>query len=217
LLGLLFGCATSSMNSTHSAASNNSGQPVDVSDVKPNAPLTANTHFAAGQVAESQNDLPRAIAQYEAACKLDRTATVPLLRLGMIYTQQGRFEQAIATWNRYIKATNGDASGYVDLGYTCEIAQRFSDAETAYKTAIARDPQNETAHVDYGLMLARQGKIDQAITQLQAVMSMADVHYNLASVLESKGKKEEAKAEYEKALQIDPAMTDAKNRLASLE
>ena len=113
--------------------------------------------------------------------------------------------------------TNDDAAGYVNLGYTYEMAHRPADAETAYKTAIAKQPTNEPARVNYGLLLTRAGRLPEAIAQLQTVLTPAEVHYDLASVFESEGKKTAAKAEYQKAIEIDPDMSDAKVRITALE
>lgn len=212
---LISGCTQTPVH--QASASNNIVPAVDANEPRADAPLTANTRFAAGQVAESQGDFRRAITQYELASKLDHTASVPLLRLGMIYTQLGEFDNAVGAWNRYIKATNGDAAGYCDLGYTQELAQRFPEAEAAYKIAIARQPKNETARVDYGLMLARRGRLKEATIQLQTVLTAAEAHYNLASVLESEGKLEDAKSQYQEALRLDPKMTDAQTRLAAID
>ena len=71
--------------------------------------------------------------------------------------------------------------------------------------------------MNYGLMLARQGRFSEASTQLGAVLTAAEVHYDLASVMESQGKTADAKAEYLKALQSDPRMDDARARLAALD
>jgi tetratricopeptide (TPR) repeat protein len=211
LAGITSACASNNHtvnNSTHVSADE---------VAHPDAPLTADTRFAAGQLAESQGDMPRAITQYQEAVKLDPKASAPLLRLGMIYTNQQQFDEAVSTWNRYIKVTGGAAAGYCDLGYTLELAGRSSEAELAYRTAIAKDPKNETAQVNYGLMLERAGRTDEAITQLQTVLTPAEVHYNLASVLESQGKISAAKAEYKQAIQLDPEMYDAKVRLTALD
>jgi tetratricopeptide (TPR) repeat protein len=179
-------------------------------------PLTADSHFAAGQVAETQSDVPRAVEQYELALKLDPKHPGSLFRLALIYTQQQQYPEAIQTWTRYISATGNSASGYNNLGLCLELADRAEEAEVAYQTGIKREPNNQPCHVNYGLMLARHGRVEEATAQLQAVLTPAEVHYNLASVLELQGQKEHAKAEYRKALQIDPAMNDAKERLASL-
>jgi Flp pilus assembly protein TadD len=66
------------------------------------------------------------------------------------------------------------------------------------------------------LLLAKQNKIEEAIRVWQPVLSDAEVHYNLASVYEQAGRKQEAKVEFQKAVQLDPNFQDAKNRLAEL-
>jgi tetratricopeptide (TPR) repeat protein len=52
---------------------------------------------------------------------------------------------------------------------------------------------------------------------LQAVLTPAEVHYNLASVLEHQNRKEAAKAEYRKAIELDPNLVDAQTRLSALQ
>jgi Tfp pilus assembly protein PilF len=56
-----------------------------------------------------------------------------------------------------------------------------------------------------------------AITQLRAVLTPAEVSYNIGSVHEMKGRKEQAKAEYQRALAMDPDFADAEARLAALD
>ena len=65
-------------------------------------------------------------------------------------------------------------------------------------------------------MLARRGRINEATLQFQAVLSPAQVHYNLGSVYELQGRKQQAKAEYRKAAELDPNLSDARTKLATL-
>jgi Flp pilus assembly protein TadD len=71
--------------------------------------------------------------------------------------------------------------------------------------------------VNYGLMLARAGRISESIAQLQVVLTPAEVHYDLASVFESEGKKTAAREEYQKAIDLDPDMSDAKVRISAVQ
>ena len=66
-------------------------------------------------------------------------------------------------------------------------------------------------------MLARVGRTNEAIVQLQAVLPEAQVYYNLASMHEVQGRREEAKTAYRKAASLDPELIEAKTRLAALE
>ena len=179
--------------------------------------LNANTHFAAGQLAESQQRFPEAIIQYRQALELDPKHLPALYRLAMVHTRLGQHDQALDTWQRYIRVTDDKATGYSNLGYACEIADRREDAERAYRQAIAIDPQNQPARVNYGLMLARRGDFPSATEHLSAVLTPAQVHYNLGSVHELQKRPTEARLEYRRALELDPTLTAARKRLAALD
>ena len=90
-------------------------------------------------------------------------------------------------------------------------------AEETYKTAIARDPLHSPCRVNYGLMLARHNRTDEAVTQLSTALKPAEVSYNLGRVCEEQGKTEQAKAYYQDALSKDPTLHDAQAQLAKLK
>jgi tetratricopeptide (TPR) repeat protein len=179
--------------------------------------LTAETHFAAGQLADVQGSFDRAIVQYQAALKLRPNFPEALFRLGIDYMHLKQNPQAIATWKQYIKATNESANGYSNLGLAQQLAGDTAGAEESYRKGIERDPKNQHCRVNYGVMLAMQNRTSEATLQFQAVLTPAEVHYNLGSVYEQQGKLDEARAEYSEALKLDPKMRDAESRLASLK
>jgi tetratricopeptide (TPR) repeat protein len=179
--------------------------------------LTANTRFAAGQLAESQGSTPNAIIQYREAIKIDPSHQQALYRLGVLYAEIKDYPNAIEIWKQYIIATNGSATGYANLGFCDELAGRLNDAERAYQAGIAKETLNQQCRINYGLMLTRTGRANEAVIQLQTVLKPAEVHYNMASVYEQQKKSDLARAEYRKALELDPAMMDARTRLAELD
>jgi tetratricopeptide (TPR) repeat protein len=195
-------------------ASANSNEKFEKSD---DPPFTADTRFAAGQLAEAQGNLDNAITQYKAALKLNPKHVDALFRLGMVEVQARQYDEAIATWKRYLSVTNNSVQGLNNLALTYEAAGRFDEAEKTYQAGIARDPQFQGCRLNYGLMLARRGQLEPAIAQLSAVLPPAAVHYNLGAVCEQQGRTEEAKAYYRKALELDPKLRDARAKLAAMK
>jgi tetratricopeptide (TPR) repeat protein len=180
-------------------------------------PLTAETHFAAGQLNETQGNAALAIEQYEAALKLNPKYIPALYRMAFVYSQSRDFPKAIETWTRYIDVTNHSAIGYSNLGYCQELSGDADTAELSYQAGIEHDASSQACRVNYGLMLTRQGRIEEAKAQFGAVLSPAEAHYNIASVLQQQGKKDAARAEFIEALKTDPKLADAQTRLAELE
>jgi Tfp pilus assembly protein PilF len=112
--------------------------------------------------------------------------------------------------------TNNSAAAYNNLAFFYEAAGRLDDAEATYKEGIAHDPEATVCRYNYGLMLARRGRINDALAQLTIVQTPAEANYNIGSIYEQQGQIEQAKAFYAKALSLDPNLRDARARLAAL-
>ena len=214
--------------STQSSPIGQANAPSSDFDAKPTPPVEAGTHFAAAQLAESRGDLDAAAGQYQAAATQyqraprlaaasDRTSyQVSLYRLGMILTAE-RKPEAIPVWQQYVTATDGSATAYSDLGYALDLAGRPADAEAAFRAGIAKDPKSEACRVNYGRLLARRRQLDDAAAQLAAVLTPAEVEFDLGAVFEQQGDRATAAVHYHRALQLDPKLNDAKLRLAAIE
>ena len=199
------------------AAQRDAKQNPDKFETMSEPPLTADTRFAAGQLAEYQGDLNRAASQFIEALKIDPNHRNSLFHLGAVYTQMGRYGDAVTMWQRYMKVTNYSPASYNNLALCYEQAGKLDEAEKTYRAGIAKDPADTSCRLNYGLMLGRHGRIDDATAQLQTVCSPAEVQYNLGSVFEQQGNKEEARRRYQRALELDPKLVDARSRLATLK
>ena len=179
-------------------------------------PIASETRYAAGQLAESRGAYAQAIEQYRHALRRDPKHLPSLYRTGVVYAEMRRYDDAIAAWKRYTAATADSAAGYSNLGFCYELARRPEEAETAYLKGIRKDPRHVACRVNYGLMLVRSGREGEGRLQLQSVLKPAEVHYNVGSVFESLGRPAQAKAEYGKAIDLDPNFADAQARLDAL-
>lgn len=178
--------------------------------------VLAQTYFAAGQLSESEGHAECAVVQYEQALRLNPKHVPTLYRMGVVLTKQKKYDDAVAMWKRYIDATGNLASGYSNLGFTYEMAADVPNAEAAYKQGLDIDPKDNSCRMNYGLMLARQNRTDEAKSELAEVLSPAEISYNLATIYEQQGAMARAKEELQNALAENPAMKEAQDKLASL-
>lgn len=198
--------------------SDNSGIPTGAK-IEPAERVDPNykAHLAAAELALSQNNLPEATRQYNNVLAKDPDNVKALFNLGTLYVYQRQFDQAIAAWDRYVRVTDNNSIAWSNLGRAHELAGHWKEAEVNYLRAIERDPQNKSARVNYGILLAKRDRIDEATKQLSTVLVPAEVQYNLASVYELKKNYPQARAAYERALSFDPELMIAKQRLQLMQ
>lgn len=83
----------------------------------------------------------------------------------------------------------------------------YAKAETDYREALKRDPENATAKHNLGVILNEQGRYEEAIPMLKEALKADDKdavgHYVLASALSHKGLFDEAMVEAQKATLLD--------------
>jgi tetratricopeptide (TPR) repeat protein len=65
-----------------------------------------------------------------------------------------------------------DARALFDAGYVADAENRPDDAADFYRRAIAANPNSFDAHLSLGLLLARQGKQDEARSELQTATTL---------------------------------------------
>lgn len=78
-------------------------------------------------------------------------------------------EAALTPW---VAAHSTDARALFDAGYVADAEDRRDDAAALYRRAIEADPTSFEAHVSLGLLLARQGKPDEARPELAAATAL---------------------------------------------
>lgn len=222
-LTLVAGCGTGKSDVSYVGTETTGDAGYDVEPFEGKPQVTADTYFAAGQFHETSVVRPVnkratpeqqarqrraqrevAIKQYEKALSLDSNHGPSLFRLGVLTTEAKEFETATDYWRRYVDVTGGTAGAWVNLAICLECAGDFVEAETAYRNAIAADPQDKTARVNLGMLLAREGRQQEAIAQLSDVLEPAAVHWHLAHALERRGDHSAANRHFRAAASIDP-------------
>jgi tetratricopeptide (TPR) repeat protein len=117
---------------------------------------------------EAQNQLPPGTqAPDSGAERRLATAADSQREMAESKIEQRDFEGARPLLEKYLRQHPSDARALFDLGYV-EDAGSHTDAATAdYHKAIAADPKQFEARLALGLLLAHQGKYDEAREQMQ--------------------------------------------------
>src|SRR5207245_10637492 len=88
------------------------------------------------------------------------------------------------------------------------------------RTADGLRPRDPVARVQWGLVLFARGDRDGAVAQYEAAPRLrpgyAAAHYDLGLVRERQGRWPEAVAHYRRAVEADPELIQARERLARM-
>jgi predicted Zn-dependent protease len=80
-----------------------------------------------------------------------------------------RAEARLVPW---LAAHPADARALFDAGYVAAMQNRPEDAAGFYRRAVEANPKSFEAHVELGLLLARQGKLAEARPELAAATAL---------------------------------------------
>jgi tetratricopeptide (TPR) repeat protein len=138
--------------------------------------------------------------------------------LGASLERAGRFDDAVQTFERLIARNPDHAPGLNYLGYMwADAGVRLGEARKLIERALKSDPENGAYLDSYAWVLFKLGKtreaeevMRKAATQLQ---SDAVVFEHFGDILAKLGKESEARANWQKALDMDPDNSALKEKL----
>ena len=190
-----------------------------------------NVHLELGRAYESEGNFDAAVNEYQKsidACKrggpFASGIKIPKAqeaeshrRMAGALDRLGSFEQAEAHYRSALALSPNNAKVWNDAGYSYYLQGRLADAERSLKTAEKLEPHNPRIQTNLGLALAAAGKTDEALAALSKAGGPAAGNANLAYLLASLGKTEEARKHYHAALRLQPEMAPAREALARLD
>ena len=137
--------------------------------------------------------------------------------LGLLFSNEGRTEEAINQFQEGIRLKPDDAGARYDLGNAFVKQDQIDEAISQYQEAIRLEPDYPDAHNNLGNVLGMKGRIDEAIRQFQEVIRLkpdyADAHYNLGIAFGIKGRIDEAIRQFQIVIRLKPDFADARRSL----
>jgi Flp pilus assembly protein TadD len=130
----------------------------------------------------------------------------------------GRFEEAETFGRELISSAAPEVDDWIVWGLTTTYLGRLGEAESAYRRALALDPDNPIAHQNLGAVLSQLDQPAAALASLRAAEKLGAggfaTAFNRARTLLEMNDIAGAEREYERAVALEPANIEGQAQLA---
>jgi len=162
----------------------------------------------------------RAMSLYEEAASDVNWSVAASNALANALVEEGRIEEAIAVLRAGLSATPSHLTLVDAAAQAYVTADRLSEAEEVTSTALALFESEGWAHGSHARVLLAKGEPAKAVGELDRAVELSSGDASLYALrgdaLREVGSNEEAKASYEKALQLDPGQPRALSGFVAL-
>jgi tetratricopeptide (TPR) repeat protein len=173
---------------------------------------SAEADMLAGEAEDEMKEYDAAIAQFRAAVKANPKEPDVHFGLGYILWTQRQYPEAATELQAELVNNPNHVQALVYLG---DAEMQLNHPELApplLNKAVAMDANVELAHLDLGILDSDAGRDEDALKELTTAVKLApndvNVHWRLGRLYRTMGKKDEAKAEFDKASTLNKAADD---------
>jgi tetratricopeptide (TPR) repeat protein len=174
---------------------------------------SAEADMLAGEALDELKNHAGAIEQFRAAVKANPREPDVHFGLGYLLWTQMQYPEAVSEFQAELANNPNHVQALTYLG---DAEMQLKHPETArplLENALRIDAGQELAHLDLGILFADAGRRDDALRELSVAAKLApedvNVHWRLGRLYRAMGKKDEAKAEFDKASSITRAADNA--------
>ncbi len=169
-------------------------------------PDSAEADMLAGEALDEMKDGPGAIEMFRKAAKAKPTEPEVHFGLGYLLWSEKQYPEAITQFEAELANNPDHAQSMLYIADANIQMNQYTDADGLLKKAVKLDPSLGLAHLDLGILAANDAHNDDALRELLLAEKMmpedVNVHWRLGRLYRAMGKKDEAKAELDKASSI---------------
>lgn len=173
---------------------------------------SAEADMLAGEALDDMKDNEGSLKMFRAAVKANPREPNVHFGLGYILWTQKQYPEAASEFQDELANDPNHAQAMLYLGDTLLQLNRAEEARPLLEKAARLDPSLWLANLDLGIMDSDAGRNDDALRELQAAAKVKDdevnIHWRLARLYRAMGRKDEAKAEFDKASKLNKAVDE---------
>jgi tetratricopeptide (TPR) repeat protein len=165
---------------------------------------------------ERQSHQDAARRAYQQALDICPTDLAALTQIGWLYVSMNDRDHAVNAFQRAVQSHSEDASAWYHLGVCQAHYHEWTPALDNLRRAVELAPENRSAAHFYGYTLAHAGQFDESFMVFSRLEGDARAHYEVARMLHHMKQDEQSKSHLQKAIDLDPQLTPAREMLAAL-
>jgi Tfp pilus assembly protein PilF len=160
---------------------------------------------------------------FEAAARINPKDAMSRSNLGTYLQTHNQMREAIAQYEAAVDLTSDPsllAQTYANMGAARRALGDDEQAHKNFEESLRYNPNQFNAWLGLGLLAEKQGKLDEAITDLSRsaeVQPTAQAFFELGRMLAQTGHIPEAVDAYQRALKISPDLTEAQKAIDALQ
>ena len=139
---------------------------------------------------------------------------------GACYSQVGKIELAITSFNKAISLKSDYAEAHYNLGVALQNFLKLDEAKDSYEKAIALKHAYPTAHNNLGLISLSQGQLESAVKSFEWSIAYSpeysEAHNNLGAAFQELKQYEKALSQFKKAISLNQTYAQAFHNLGIL-
>ena len=175
----------------------------------------AQAYWEKYQLVKKNEWAEKAVTEAEYAYKLNSKAAYINIVLGNIHEGTGKYDKAVADFNRALDIDPVSYEAYQGLAKAYEDKGLISDAESTYKRAIEMQPSNWIGYHSLGIFYSNHSRYSDAISQFKKEIDLNPQNYlglnALGAMYYYTNKLEDASDMFEKAFNIKKSYYIASN------
>lgn len=166
---------------------------------------------------ESVGDLADARQSYQIALNENPKSLEAKLGLARLDQLAGRSKEAEEGFQNALKSRPGDPQATNALGQFYASQKQWEKALPLLEEASDAAPGELTYRYHLAVATAQSGDINGAFPHFHQALGEAEAHYNIGFMLAEQGHKDMARQRFQKALAVNPGLTQAQAMLDELE
>ncbi len=175
-------------------------------------PESAEADMLAGEALDEMKDDAGATEMFRAAVKANPKEPNAHFALGYLLLTQKKLAEAAAEFNAELANDPDHKQSLLYLADDDIQMNQLDAAQPLLEKVIKMDPAVPLAHLDLGIVYGEQTRNEEAVRELLIAEKLwpdnVSVHWRLAKLYRTMGKKEEAQAEFDKASTLNKAADD---------